>query len=85
MIFMVIREQMIDCRSRHSDNNTFPETPMKHSQKIKRRSFINQATTLVVGAGAFSATASCYNRILGANDRISLGHIGVGRRGKELA
>jgi hypothetical protein len=26
-----------------------------------------------------------YNRILGANDRISLGHIGVGRRGKELA
>jgi predicted dehydrogenase len=58
---------------------------MKLSQKINRRSFINQASTLVVGAGAFSASASCYNRILGANDRISLGHIGVGRRGKELA
>src|SRR5262245_7093974 len=58
---------------------------MKLSQKINRRSFINQATTLVVGAGAFSASASSYNRILGANDRISLGHIGVGRRGKELA
>src|SRR5262249_35623674 len=58
---------------------------MKLSQKINRRSFINQATTLVVGAGAFSASASSYNRILGANDRISLGHMGVGRRGKELA
>ena len=57
---------------------------MKLSQKINRRSFINQATSLVVGAGAFSASSSSYNRILGANDRISLGHIGVGRRGKEL-
>src|SRR5262245_55393311 len=58
---------------------------MKTSQKINRRSFLNQATTLVVGAGAISSVASSYNRILGANDRISLGHIGVGRRGRELA
>ena len=59
---------------------------MKTSKKINRRSFINQATsTLVVGAGAISASASSYNRILGSNDRISLGHIGVGRRGRELA
>src|SRR5262245_33602499 len=58
---------------------------MKPSQKINRRSFINKATTLVVGACAFSATASSYNQISGANDRISLGHIGVERRGKELA
>ncbi|HKE55972.1 MAG TPA: Gfo/Idh/MocA family oxidoreductase [Pyrinomonadaceae bacterium] len=57
---------------------------MEISKKINRRSFINQATTLMVGASAFSATSSSYNRILGANDRISLGHIGVGRRGKEL-
>jgi len=58
---------------------------MKLSQKIDRRSFLNQAATLMVGAGALSSAASSYNRILGANDRISLGHIGVGRRGKELA
>src|SRR5262249_34014206 len=76
---------VIDCRRQHSDSNTFLETPMKLSQKINRRSFINQATTLVVGAGALSASASSYHRILGANDRISLGHSGVGRRGKELA
>ena len=85
VIYMVIREQMIDCRRQHPYSNIFMETPMKPSQKINRRSFINQATTLVVGSGAFSASASSYNRILGANDRISLGHIGVGRRGKELA
>src|SRR6185369_2435118 len=58
---------------------------MKQSQKINRRSFLNQATSLMVGAGAFSSAAFSYNRILGANDRISLGHVGVGRRGKELA
>jgi len=58
---------------------------MKPSQKINRRTFLNQATTLVVGAGAISSAASSYNRILGANDRISFDHIGVGRRGRELA
>lgn len=58
---------------------------MKPSQKIDRRSFINQATSLMVGAGALRSPALSYNRILGANDRISLGHVGVGRRGKELA
>jgi predicted dehydrogenase len=58
---------------------------MKASKKINRRSFLNQATTLVVGAGALNVAASSYNRILGANDRISLGLIGAGRRGKELA
>ena len=57
---------------------------MKLSKKVNRRSFLNEGARLVVGAGALSA-ASSYNRILGANDRISLGHIGVGRRGKELA
>jgi predicted dehydrogenase len=38
-----------------------------------------------VGAGALRGTALSYGRILGANDRISLGHVGVGRRGTELA
>jgi predicted dehydrogenase len=37
----------------------------------------------MVGA-AVGATALSYNRILGANDRLSLGHIGVGNRGREL-
>ncbi|HEY3131912.1 MAG TPA: Gfo/Idh/MocA family oxidoreductase [Acidobacteriota bacterium] len=51
--------------------------------KINRRSFLNQAA--MVAGGAITGSALSYRRILGANDRISLGHIGVGRRGKELA
>jgi predicted dehydrogenase len=38
--------------------------------------------TFLAGLGA---TAVSYSRILGANDRISLGHIGIGSRGSELA
>jgi predicted dehydrogenase len=34
---------------------------------------------------AIPTTAFSYNRIIGANDRISLGHIGIGSRGSELA
>src|SRR5262249_23209068 len=77
----MIRERVIDCRGSYVVHHLIPETFMKPSQKIDRRSFLNQAPTLGVGAIA----ASPYTRILGANDRISLGHIGVGRRGKELA
>jgi predicted dehydrogenase len=34
---------------------------------------------------ALGTTALSYARVAGANDRISLGHIGVGNRGRELA
>jgi len=51
--------------------------------KIDRRSFLNQSAKLAAGA-AIGTTALSYSRILGANDRISLGHIGVGNRGREL-
>jgi len=47
--------------------------------KIDRRSF------LVSGTTAFASTALSYSRIPGANDRISLGHIGIGGRGRGLA
>ena len=49
--------------------------------RIDRRTFLGAA----FGASALGRTALSYRRILGANDRISLGHIGVGRRGTELA
>jgi predicted dehydrogenase len=51
--------------------------------KIGRRSFLNQSARLAAGA-AVGTTALSYSRILGANDRISLGHIGIGNRGREL-
>jgi len=46
---------------------------------VNRRSFLNQ------GAAALAGTALSYSRIQGANERISLGHIGIGSRGSELA
>ena len=47
-------------------------------RELGRRSFL-------VGSAALGASALSYGRILGANDRISIGHIGVGSRGRELA
>ena len=54
------------------------------SPKIDRRSFLNQTAAAMAGAGVFSSSAFSYSRIKGANDRILLGHIGVGDRGTEL-
>jgi len=50
-----------------------------HGEGMERRSF------LLAGAAAIGTSALSYGRIIGANDRISLGHVGVGRRGRELA
>src|SRR5579862_6190282 len=46
---------------------------------LDRRTFLNR------GAAALAGTALSYSRIQGANERISLAHIGVGDRGSELA
>jgi predicted dehydrogenase len=46
---------------------------------------INRRSFLTGGTAAIGTTALSYGRIAGANERISLGHIGVGRRGRELA
>ena len=51
------------------------------SGKIDRRSFLNRTAAAAVGAAAMRGTALSYSRIVGANDRISLGHIGIGNRG----
>ncbi len=47
--------------------------------QIDRRSFLAAGTTTL------ASTALSYSRIPGANDRISLGHIGIGARGRGLA
>jgi len=53
------------------------------SATIDRRRFLSQTARLAAGP-AVGTTALSYGRILGANDRISLAHIGVGSRGREL-
>jgi predicted dehydrogenase len=45
--------------------------------KINRRSFIKTTTA---GAAALALTATSYNRVLGANERIGVGFLGVGGR-----
>src|SRR6266545_2572065 len=46
-----------------------------------RRTFLNSAATLA----ATATTALSYSRVRGANERIALGHIGLGQRGTGLA
>lgn len=53
-------------------------------EKINRRTFMRRSAGVVAGASAMTSTALSYARIVGANDRISLGHVGVGNRGRGL-
>ena len=52
----------------------------ENGTKVDRRTFLNTAAG-VVAASAFPSTALSYGRILGANDRIALAHVGIGNRG----
>jgi len=45
----------------------------------------SRRTFLKAGAVAIGTSAVSYSRIIGANDRISLGLTGMGRRGQEVA
>ncbi len=60
------------------------KTEKSLDSKIVRRDFLQKAAVLAVGTAALSGSALSYSRIVGANERIALGHIGVGVRGSEL-
>ena len=53
-------------------------------ESISRRTFLTKSVALIAEGAAFGSTALSYARILGANDRISVCHIGNGSRGKDL-
>ena len=55
---------------------------MAQPSEITRRKFVEQSAAAV--AAGIALPALSYGRILGANDRIALGHIGIGSRGTEL-
>jgi predicted dehydrogenase len=64
---------------------------LKNAKKTSRRYFLKAAGTLGASAlgavgpsRAFPVTAFSMGRVLGANDRIRLGHVGVGNRGRGL-
>jgi len=52
--------------------------------RLNRREFLHRSAVVAAGSAALGSTALSYSRIAGANDRISLGHIGIGNRGGEL-
>lgn len=54
-------------------------------ETIDRREFLGKSAALVAGGAALPTTALSYGRIVGANDRIFLAHIGTGSRGSDLA
>jgi predicted dehydrogenase len=51
---------------------------------MDRRTFLNNSVKVIGGSAALGSSALSYNRVVGANDRISIGHIGIGNRGTEL-
>ena len=51
---------------------------------MNRRAFLGKTAAVIAGSAAFGSSALSYARIVGANDRISLGHIGIGSRGDDL-
>ena len=53
-------------------------------ETIDRRRFLTKSAALLGGGAAFVRTALSYDKILGANDRISVCHIGNGSRGGDL-
>ncbi len=48
---------------------------------LSRRSFLSTSAALGVAAGVIGQTAQSYGRVIGANDRIGVGFIGVGGMG----
>ena len=51
---------------------------------MDRKTFLTKSAALLAGGVASASTALSYSKIAGANDRISLCHIGTGNRGEEL-
>jgi predicted dehydrogenase len=52
--------------------------------KVGRREFLQKSALLATATAAVRSSALSYSRIAGSNDRISIGHIGIGNRGSEL-
>lgn len=59
---------------------------MKSKNKTTRRDFITKTGIMTAGVtlGASSLSAASYNRIIGANDKVNMGFIGIGNRGSQL-
>ncbi len=57
---------------------------MSESSEMNRRAFLGKSAAAFAGSMVLPRTALSYENIVGANDRISLGHVGIGSRGGDL-
>ena len=57
---------------------------MRNSFSINRREFLEKSAAAVAAGAVLPRSAMSYSRVLGANDRISLAHVGIGNRGRDL-
>ncbi len=58
---------------------------MGHSEhNVNRRTFLSKSAATIAGGSALAQSALSYGKILGANDRIALCHVGNGSRGSDL-
>lgn len=57
---------------------------MTDRSQMNRRAFVGNSAVVLAAGAVLPSTALSYERILGANNRISLGHAGIGGRGQEL-
>src|SRR5277367_2265122 len=57
---------------------------MSESSPMNRRDFLGKSAAVIAGSVVLPRTALSYENIVGANDRISLAHIGNGSRGGDL-
>lgn len=57
---------------------------MSNSFGVNRREFLGKSAAAVAAGAVLPRTALSYSRIRGANDRISLAHVGNGSRGHDL-
>jgi predicted dehydrogenase len=71
-------------RSTDQPNTDQPNPDQENPASIDRRTFLSQSAAALAGGTVLATTALSYANILGANDRISLCHIGIGGRGREL-
>ena len=51
---------------------------------ISRRTFLSKSAAVLAGGSGLARTALSYGKTVGANDRISLCHVGNGSRGRDL-
>jgi predicted dehydrogenase len=73
--------------ARNGDSNgiEYEEEGMSDPKsRMDRKTFLTKSAALLAGGAAAATTALSYSKIAGANDRISLCHIGNGSRGEDL-